>query len=75
MSPRTSIAIVSVACLLVAIFIMIFGGRSAVTFAMAFVMTSLLGSAVANALQKLESRLKGLEERLAKCERTPASAP
>jgi transcription elongation GreA/GreB family factor len=50
-------------------------GRAEMPTAMAFVIISSLASAVANAQRQLEARLKTLEERLAKCEQIPASAP
>ncbi len=50
------------------------GGTMALPAAIAFIMLSLLSSTMYQAFIQVEARLKALEERLAKCERTTASA-
>jgi hypothetical protein len=75
MSIRASIQIISFAFLLGGIFLWATTGRTALPMAMVFIMSSVLGSTVATAIQQMEARLKALEERLARCERIPASAP
>jgi hypothetical protein len=77
MSPRASIAGLSAICLLGSILFLVmaavYGHAIEGIAASIFLIISGLSSTVYTALGQVERRLKSLEDRLAKCEHSPAA--